>query len=102
MTAQRPLIRLYSAGYERLLRPLIFLRSPQAAHHDVLRLLGALDRSAALCGLLRGLGGNVTADSPLPPLTLAAGFVKGAGFADEDAALRAVADAARAYHGRQS
>jgi dihydroorotate dehydrogenase len=91
MKARRPLLRLYGLCYERLLRPLIFLRSPQAAHRDALRILAVLDRSAALCALARRLGGNPERDAVIPPFALAAGFVKGEGFADEAEALRAVA-----------
>ncbi len=144
MNARHLLLDLYRLGYERLLRPLIFTRSPEAAHRDAMRLLAALDGSKVMCDLMRGglnRGGaedakiiktdvkdNMTdaiygvpiespgvgtpfmasashpshprSPAPLPlrpcgsthlsPLTLAAGFVKGRGFADEDEALRAV------------
>lgn len=91
MNAHHSLLTLYALGYERLLRPLIFLRSPQAAHQDALRMLAALDRSASLCALLRRMNEGAQSIGPIPPLALAAGFVKGEGFPNELLALSAVA-----------
>jgi dihydroorotate dehydrogenase len=148
MNARHLFLTLYRFGYEHLLRPLIFLRSPEAAHRDAMRLLAMLDGSPLACDLIRrilnrrgaeGAKDNTTdvkdntadamngvptessgvgtsfmasAHSPpssvsrsssdfssrpprlrgsnLSPFMLAAGFVKGRGFADEESALRAV------------
>lgn len=92
-------IFLWSAGgFYRLIRPLLFLRSPQSAHHDVLRLLALLDRLPPAIWLLHGI--NRLAFRPQPvtvgggvrlpyPFVLAAGFVKGRGFATDTEALHA-------------
>lgn len=90
---RRALLALHRAAYERLLRPLIFRASAEAAHRGMLRALALLDGWGWACACLRALGGaaGCTADAPLPPFILAAGLVKGRGFADEAAALRAVA-----------
>jgi dihydroorotate dehydrogenase len=104
MNARHLFLALYRLGYERLLRPLIFTRSPEAAHRDAMRLLAMLDGSKAECDSLRLLLQphafmNMIITPPdhspfkcemMPRLTLAAGFVKGRGFADEESALRAV------------
>lgn len=92
-------LAVYQILYERALRRLIFRSSAQDAHHRMLRLLAWFDRSPLLCGLfvrLRRLTvkphyvrtGGVTL---LSPLILAAGLVKGEGFATEADALTAVA-----------
>jgi dihydroorotate dehydrogenase len=89
-------LRASDAAYTRLLRPLIFRSSAQTAHERMMRLLRMADRwfTPAL-GTIHRL---TFADSPvtvggvtLPaPLILAAGLVKGEGFASEDDALAAV------------
>lgn len=91
-----PLLAPARVAYERAARPLIFRRSAGSAHALALRLLATLDNAAgtALLAATRRLTtpsqpvhvGGVTL--PLP-LMLAAGFVKGAGFGDEAAALAA-------------
>lgn len=80
-----------------LVRPLLFLSTPQQAHERTLHLLAWLDGQRWLHPLLKISNrlaftarpvtvGSVT----LPhPLVLAAGFVKGEGFADEASALTA-------------
>jgi dihydroorotate dehydrogenase len=104
MNARHLFLTLYRFGYEHLLRPLIFLRSPEAAHRDAMRLLAMLDGSKAECDSLRLLlqphdfmsmiitppEYSAFTCEAIPKLMLAAGFVKGRGFADEESALRAV------------
>lgn len=86
--------RLYHA-----IMPLLFRLTPMQAHALVLRLLALADSSALACAALRLVYraafsrrpvsvGGVTLDHPL---MLAAGFVKGHGFAGEGDALAAVA-----------
>jgi dihydroorotate dehydrogenase len=85
-------------GYTRLLRPLIFRSSAQTAHDRMLRLLRLLDRlhgPGVLLGALHRLASDGTPVTiggvTLPaPLILAAGLVKGDGFASEEDALAAV------------
>jgi len=85
---------LYAAGYA-VARPLLFGQTPEAAHQTALKLLGALDNLPALAGFAGWTTrtpqpvrvGGVTLDSPV---MVAAGLVKGHGFADEAVALDAV------------
>lgn len=85
-------------GSYRLVRPLIFRQSAQAAHEQVLRLLAACDRLPGVPAALAGVNlavferREVSAGGVrLPfPFMLAAGMVKGAGFADEATAAEAV------------
>src|SRR5690606_18956551 len=81
-------------SYRWGIRPWLFrIRSPQASHEDILTLLAQLDNAPpAIFQAIQRLAfpkqevhiGGVT----LPyPVMLAAGFVKGVGFADENAAL---------------
>ncbi len=90
-------LALNDVGYRRVARPLIFRSSAQASHQAMIRLLGALDNrpAAALLGLLHQaafeaypveVGGVKLPDG----LILAAGLVKGEGFATEGDALAAV------------
>lgn len=82
----------------RALRRFLFALPPDEAHRMVIGRLAALDRRPGLCdaaaryrqrrSLLPGRVGRVTLESPL---ILAAGLVKGEGFATEEEALRAVA-----------
>ncbi len=82
----------------RAIRPLIFRSSAQRAHEQAQALLRRVDSQAWAIAALRWF--NRLAFDPQPvtvggvhlpcPLMLAAGFVKGDGFADEDAALNAV------------
>lgn len=85
-------------GYARVARPLMFRRSAQDAHAQMMRWLAWTDRHPALCGLLALVRrwllpvqpvdvGGVTLSTPL---ILAAGLVKGDGFVHEDSALTAV------------
>lgn len=80
----------------RVLRRILFTRSADDAHRLAIKQLGRLDQRRALCRVLHRYRsrsqastkvGRVTLDSPL---ILAAGLVKGEGFATEEAALRAV------------
>ncbi len=82
----------------RALRGILFTRSADDAHRLVVRQLGWLDQRPAWCrGLARYRArsrfptrvGRVDLDSPL---ILAAGLVKGEGFATEDVALQSVAE----------
>jgi len=89
---------LYKFAYERLARSVIFRRSAQRAHEGAMRLLSLCDRVGPVCAVLSLVRRVVLKSEPvevggvlLPSsLMLAAGFVKGHGFADEDAAMRTV------------
>lgn len=94
-----PLLAASRLLYEGLARPLIFaMRPAQAAHEDVLAALRLADGLPALPVLLGGIRAATQPPRPVAvggvllesPLILAAGFVKGDGFADEAAALAAV------------
>ncbi|MBP8972443.1 MAG: hypothetical protein KBH93_01095 [Anaerolineae bacterium] len=96
--ARGALLRLYDASYRRLARPLIFCMSAQRAHqqmHVWLRWADGQTWLLPLLGTLRGViqpplpvaVGGVTLESPL---ILAAGLVKGDGFASEEEALAAL------------
>jgi len=91
-------LALAGPGYESLARPLIFRLSAQQAHDGLLRVLRWADTAPGLARLLaaaRGLSaplepveaGGVLLESPY---IVAAGLVKGDGFASEDEALAAV------------
>ncbi|MEB2286863.1 MAG: hypothetical protein OZ934_02010 [Anaerolineae bacterium] len=97
--ARTALLRLYDAGYRHLARPLIFRMSAQQAHQQMHAWLRRADGQTwllPLLGALRGViqppvaisVGGTTLESPL---ILAAGLVKGDGFASEEEALAAVA-----------
>lgn len=96
--ARSLVLNTYDLAYERLARPVIFRRSAQDAHERMLVMLSRLDGARAAAWALGGLHALVAPPRPvtvggvtLPsPLILAAGFVKGHGFADEDAARAAV------------
>lgn len=104
-------LALNRLGYAGLLRPLIFRRTAQQAHHDTLALLRRADALAAaldpLFGAAHGLAfrrgtfhaGGVALDSPL---ILAAGLVKGDGFESEEAALAAAQSGADIMPGWRS
>jgi dihydroorotate dehydrogenase len=80
----------------RLLRPLIFRSSAQTAHERRIRLLRLLDRprgpgaSARCTGWRRTMPVTIGGVTLAAPLILAAGLVKGDGFASEEDALAAV------------
>lgn len=82
----------------RMVRQFLFARSADDAHRLAVRQLGALDGRQSLCRAAARYRSR--SDSPaqvgrvkLPsPLILAAGLVKGEGFATEQAALRAVGE----------
>jgi|GEM_PF-305409 len=88
----------YDALYTGVLRPSLFRESAGAAHERVIALLRAGDDRAWLTPVIRAVNRASFPDQPtlvggvvLPhPIMLAAGFVKGDGFADENAALAAV------------
>lgn len=96
--AHRLFLHLSDALYTAA-RPLIFRDSAQVAHERVLTLLRRLDERSWTAGILRTLHGWAFERQPVEvggaqfdhPLILAAGFVKGLGFADEETALDAVA-----------
>ena len=79
-----------------MLRGVLFARSPDAAYRHTVKWMGALDRFPVACetlgGYLRGGSLPVTVGSVvLPfPLVLAAGLVKGHGFASEKRAVSSV------------
>jgi dihydroorotate dehydrogenase len=92
------ILSAYRVLYEQLARPVIFTQGAQAAHEHMLTLLRGLDALPASQPVLAAIQritqpprpvtvGGVTLNAPL---MLAAGFVKGEGFPDEDAALAAV------------
>jgi dihydroorotate dehydrogenase len=87
-------LALHNSLYDRLARPLLFRGSAQAAHESLLRLLAELDANALAIHLLKRIGRAAlhppSVPSAIPPLTLAAGMVKGRGFPDEATALRAI------------
>ncbi len=94
---QGAFLLLYRLLYQ-LARPLIFCSTPQVAHERTLRLMAWLDgQTWLLHPVLRWVNSLAFARSPvtvgavaLPHLLmLAAGFVKGEGFADEPSALSA-------------
>lgn len=86
---------LNDTGYRRVMRPLLFRSSAQESHHRMMRLLARLDTMPVGLGLVNRLSftscpvevGGVKLSHPL---MLAAGFVKGDGFANEAEALEAV------------
>lgn len=92
------LLRAIGAGYQSLIRPLVFRASAQDAHEKAIRLLRALDclpSAAALAAALHRLMSSGTEIEVgglrlTQRLILAAGLVKGDGFADESDARRAV------------
>ncbi|MYD10158.1 MAG: hypothetical protein F4X02_08955 [Chloroflexi bacterium] len=92
-------LQLVAAAYSAWNRYLFFRLSPQRAHDAVIGSLRLLERNraaAAVARKLRGLSpGSVTIEVGgarlSSPLILAAGLLKGDGFADEAEALRAVA-----------
>lgn len=92
------LLSVYQAFYERLGLPLLLRTDPQKAHEAVLDVLSRLDQALLVPSSLRLLNriffarnmisaGSVTFDYPL---IVAAGLVKGHGFASEEHALGAV------------
>lgn len=84
-------LTLYVIFYHWVLRPLLFRRSPQEAHTQTLRFLRWLDAQQWAEPILRAINALafsrqpvIVGGVPLPhPLILAAGFVKGDGFASE-------------------
>ena len=90
-------LKANAIGY-RALRPVIFRKSAQAAHAQLLNQLERADASAILCGLADTIHNwsfpkyslHVGGALLNHPFILAAGFVKGRGFTSEDEALFAV------------
>ena len=82
----------------QLLRPLLFTRNAQQSHTDILKALRLMDSNPVVQLGIQQVRRQVYPDRPvavggvqLPsPLMLAAGFVKGQGFATEQEALAAV------------
>ncbi|MCZ7540449.1 MAG: hypothetical protein M5U29_11160 [Anaerolineae bacterium] len=97
--ARGALLRLYGASYRRLARPLIFRMSAQRAHQQMHVWLRRADGQTWLLPLLGALRGVIQPAAPVnvggttleSSLILAAGLVKGDGFASEEEALAAVA-----------
>jgi dihydroorotate dehydrogenase len=91
------LAAVVSAAY-RLYQPILFRKSAQAAHEQLLSRLAVLDSSSAAIGMLQALHRMSTRHAPMHiggavlnfPLMMAAGFVKGHGFATEAQALLAL------------
>ena len=104
-TARRLLLHSLDASYRLLCRPLLFRMSAQRAHSRAMTLLGALDGLPPALVLARQLRRAVSKDRRLEVgglllsqrLILAAGLVKGRGFASEDEALQAAAAARRDF-----
>lgn len=94
-----PALSVYSALYQHVACPLIFRSSPEHAHERALRLCAALDSRTGAQQALTRLHRVTTDVRPVEvggvklssPVMLAAGFVKGVGFATEAEALAAVA-----------
>jgi dihydroorotate dehydrogenase len=90
-------LAVYRLLYDRVARPLIFHSTPQQAHERMLRLLAWLDDHRWAQSLLTWAHDLAFVERPITvggvrlshPLILAAGFVKGEGFASEDGALAA-------------
>lgn len=81
----------------RVLRRYLFARSADDAHQLVMARLGALDNRPVMCDIAaRVWGHSVTSRTSVgrvsldTPLVLAAGLIKGVGFATEDEAMGAV------------
>lgn len=97
--ARAALLAVVGQGYERLARPLLFRSSAQTAHEALLRWLRWADALPGLPVALAALRGWSAPLAPVDaggarlesPLIVAAGLVKGDGFAHEDDALAAVA-----------
>ena len=96
---RRGLLLMVDLGYRVIVRRLVFLLSPQRAHHLTLRLLAWLDGFPLglwLLGMVHRLTFQAyeieTGGVRLPhPFIIGAGLVKGHGFTDEATALEAVA-----------
>jgi dihydroorotate dehydrogenase len=94
---RRIFLKANAIGYQAV-RPLFFRQSAQVAHERLLKLLERADESDFLCGAATMLYNLSYAKHAIPvggnllnqPFILAAGFVKGAGFATEADALHAV------------
>ncbi|MCY3863981.1 MAG: hypothetical protein OXG68_00935 [Chloroflexi bacterium] len=92
------LLRAIGAAYQSLIRPLVFRASAQNAHDKAIRLLRALDGLPLATALAAALHRLSFSDAAIKVgglrlsqrLILAAGLVKGDGFADEEDALLAV------------
>lgn len=90
--------RAISAGYQSLIRPLVFRISAQNAHDKAIGLLRALDGLPFAAATAAALNRHMSSGAFFEVgglrlsqrLILAAGLVKGDGFADEEAALLAV------------
>ena len=97
------LLRAYDRIYSGLNHYLVFHTSAQRAHSSLVGLLRLLDRMPYAKDLASHLYDAAFETKPVVvggtqlshPLILAAGLVKGDGFADETAALRAVTDPRR-------
>ncbi|MEO1289714.1 MAG: hypothetical protein AAFV93_18280, partial [Chloroflexota bacterium] len=94
---RRSILAINKVGYAGL-RPLLFRRPAQAWHKQILDTLAQADASNVQCGIAETVHrlsfkkqeikmGGVQLNHPF---ILAAGFVKGLGFASEDEALQAV------------
>ena len=98
MNARRRLLLRGLDCIWRLSRPWLFCLSAQRAHEMVIKLLGWLDGSPTALGIATGLRKSISHEQAPQVggarlsgrLILAAGLVKGHGFPNEDAALRAV------------
>ena len=97
------LLQVYDRIYSGLNFVLIFRFSAQRTHSAIVQLLRTLDRFATAICVAKVVNDLVDEHQPTQvggvllsrPLILAAGMVKGDGYADETAALRAVADPRR-------
>lgn len=97
--ARATLLALFGQGYERIARPVLFRASAQTTHERLLRWLRWADVAPGLPVALAALRGWSAPLSPVEaggvrlesPFVVAAGLVKGDGFASEGDALAAVA-----------
>ena len=100
---RRTLLQSLDGLYQTLGRAILFRQSAQDAHDSVIRLLRWLDGIPLAVALAKTMREVTFAKTPTEVggvtlsqrMILAAGLVKGDGFADEDGALRAVTKARR-------
>ncbi|MCQ3931259.1 MAG: hypothetical protein DPW16_12455 [Chloroflexi bacterium] len=92
-------IKSYQFTYQRLVRPLLFgVMDAQTAHERILSFLAQADQRDWVQSIAQALYRRMALIEPIQvggvtldfPLILAAGFVKGQGYATEDEAIQAV------------
>lgn len=98
--ARRAIVKANDVAYRSLIRPFIFRQSAQQSHHQIIEMLRLLDNLPLTTSALKLIRQMAFTPScievggvRLPhPFMLAAGFVKGDGFADEAQAIKAVSE----------